>query len=50
VDAHPKVVEVGLGLATFVAGLFTGKEEEKVTESQQTTAQPKEKIDFDKLT
>lgn len=50
VDAHPKVVEVGLGLATFVAGLFTGKEEEKVTESTQTTAQPKEKIDFDKLT
>jgi hypothetical protein len=50
VDAHPKVVEVGLGLATFVAGLFTGKEEEKVTESQQTTAQPKEKRDFDKLT
>lgn len=48
VDAHPKVVEVGLGIATFLAGMVTGKEVEQVESKPQ--AQPKEKIDFDKLT
>lgn len=45
IDQHPKLVEVAVPLATFVAGLFTGK----AADNTPSPPVKKENIDFDKI-
>lgn len=49
-EKHPKVVEIGLGVLTFVAGLVTGKKVEEIkTDNAQDAQTKQEPIDFDKI-
>lgn len=55
IEEHPKVIEYGIPAATFVAGLFTGKKAEQISDNnmfsgpQKTQQTHHEDIDFDKI-
>lgn len=49
VKENPQVMEYLIPAVTFIAGLFTGKKEEKQTNTQQAQTPPQEPIDFDNV-
>lgn len=50
IEEHPKVVEYGIPAVTFVAGLFTGKKVEQITdEDEHHNEHQHENIDFDNI-
>lgn len=50
IEEHPKLVEYGIPAVTFIAGLFTGKEEEKLEEQNEaSTYQPIRNMSMDNV-
>lgn len=53
IEEHPKLVEYGIPAVTFIAGLFTGKKAEQISESGNAPAEhpqpPHENIDFENI-
>lgn len=51
IEEHPKIVEYGIPAVTFVAGLFTGKKVEQITDSDNHDGNtpPNESIDFENI-
>lgn len=51
IEEHPKIVEYGIPAVTFVAGLFTGKKVEQITDGDNHDGQmpPHESIDFENI-
>lgn len=46
-DQHPKAVDMAVGVATFILGVFTGKKAEQAEDCN--AAKPQEPIDFENL-
>lgn len=50
IEEHPKVVEYGVPALTFIAGLFTGKKVEQITDDgHNPPPPPREDIDFNNI-